>query len=120
MGCDGGGEEGGGCNSRVQVSLCGQCGRREGRRGRWELWELRGDKEQRGSLVVCVIAPKCIFLFLVIPFSVWPADDLIPPLTPLLLLHSSSSAILGREERGQQDRDGGDDWRLRAVTPREM
>lgn len=70
------------CNSRVQVSLCGQCGRRGGRRERWELWELRRDKEQRGSLAVCVIAPKCIFLFLVIPFSVWPADDLIPPTPP--------------------------------------
>lgn len=108
VGWDGGGEEGGGCNSRVQVSLCGQCGRRGGRRGRWELWELRGDKEQRGSLVVCVIAPKCIFLFLVIPFSVWPADDLIPPppththtTPPPSLLLLSYSGAAGERTTGQ-------------------
>lgn len=59
--------------------------------GRWELWELREHKEQRGSLVVCVIAPKCIFLFLVIPFSVWPADDLILRTPPTLLSYSGEA-----------------------------
>lgn len=44
---------------------------------RWGLWELCEDKEPRGSPAVCLIAPECIFLFLVIPVSVGPADDLI-------------------------------------------
>lgn len=44
---------------------------------RWGLWELCEDKEQRGSPAVCLTTPKCIFLFLVIPISVCPADDLI-------------------------------------------
>ncbi len=44
------------------------------------MWELCEDKEQRGSPVVCLITPESIFLFLVIPVSVCPADDLIPRL----------------------------------------
>ena len=52
---------------------------------RWGLWELCEDKEQRGSPVVCLITPECIFLFLVIPVSVCAAaDDLILSLCLLL------------------------------------
>ena len=47
------------------------------RERRWGLWELCEDKEQRGSPAVCLIAPECIFPFLVIPVSVGPTDDLI-------------------------------------------
>lgn len=44
---------------------------------RWGLWELCENKEPRGSPAVCVIAPECIFLFLVMPVSVGLVDDLI-------------------------------------------
>lgn len=46
------------------------------------------DKEQRGSPVVCLITPKSIFLFLVIPVPVCPADDLILSVCLLLLKYS--------------------------------
>lgn len=36
--------------------------------GRWGLWERCEDKEQRGSPVVSLTTPKCIFLVLLSPF----------------------------------------------------
>ena len=51
---------------------------------RWGLWELCKDKEQAGSPAVCLTTRKYIFLFLVIPTSVDPADDLIPSFCLLL------------------------------------
>lgn len=78
--------------------------------GRWRLWERVSIKSREGVLWICLIAPQCIFFFLVIPASVGPADGLILSCSLCLL---KRAAILmyprwtGMEERGKGWRGGG-------------